>query len=125
LVSLDPLPTSLLKSCLDSLATIITSIVNTSFKECSVPASFKSAIVRPLLKKPGPDKDVMKKVVESRLENHLTSNHLYERVQSACHSTETALLCVHRGSSSQDYTIRVVIFVVFIHPNMHTCDHLY
>jgi hypothetical protein len=34
---LDPLQTSLLKSCLDSLSTIITSIVNTSFKECSVP----------------------------------------------------------------------------------------
>jgi hypothetical protein len=73
--------------------------VNTSFKECSVPASFKSAIVWPLLKKPGLDKDVMKKVVESRLENHLTSNHLYERVQSACHSTETALLCVHHDIS--------------------------
>jgi len=115
---LDPLPTSLLKSCLDSLATVITSIVNTSFKECSVLTSFKSAIVWPLLKKPGLDKDVMKnyrpvsnlpfvskvleKVVESRLENHLTSNHLYDRVQSAyraCHSTETALLRVHHDIS--------------------------
>jgi hypothetical protein len=92
--------------------------VNTSFKECSVPASFKSAIVWPLLKKTGLDKDVMKnyrpvsnlpfvskvleKVVESRLENHLTSNNLYECVQSAyraCHSIETALLRVHHDIS--------------------------
>jgi hypothetical protein len=65
--------------------------VITSFKECSLSASFKSAIARSLLKKPGLNKDVMKnyrpvsnlpfvskvleKVVESRLENHLTSNH--------------------------------------------------
>ena len=79
---------------------------------------FKSAIVRPVLKKPGLDKDVMKnywpvsnlpivskvleKVVENRLENHLTSNHLYERGQTAyraCHSTEIALLRVHHDIS--------------------------
>ena len=45
---------------------------------------------------------VLEKVVESRLENLLTSNHFYERVQSAyraCHSTETALLRVHHDIS--------------------------
>ena len=108
---LDPLPTSLLKSCLDSLATVITSRVNTSFKECSVPA------LRVLLYacsgqgryekllacfKPAFVSKVLEKVVENRLENHLTSNHLYERVQTAyraCHSTETALLRVHHDIS--------------------------
>jgi hypothetical protein len=79
-----------------------------------VPTSFKGAIVRPLLKKPGLDKDipknyrpvsnfpfiskVLEKVVERRLENHLASNYLHDRVQStyhAGHSTETALLRVH------------------------------
>jgi hypothetical protein len=88
-----------------------------SHQRLLVPASFKSAIVWPLLKKTGLDKDVMKnyrpvsnlpfvskvleKVVESRPENHLTSNNLYERVQSAyraCHSIETALLHVHAGT---------------------------
>ena len=64
-----------------------------------VPTSFKGAIVRPLLKKPGLDKDILKnyrlvsnlpfiskvleKLVESRLENHLASNYLHDRVQSA------------------------------------------
>jgi hypothetical protein len=46
--------------------------------------------------------NVLEKVVESRLENHLTSNNLYERVQSAyraCHSIETALLHVHHDIS--------------------------
>ena len=45
---------------------------------------------------------VLEKVAESRLENHLTSNHLYDRVQLAhlpCDSTETALLCVHHDIS--------------------------
>ena len=45
---------------------------------------------------------VLEKVVESRLENHLTSNRLYDCVQSAyraCHSTETALLRVHHDIS--------------------------
>ena len=76
--------------------------------------SFKRAIVRPLSKKPALEKDILKnyrpvsnlpfiskvleKVVESRLENHLASNYLHDRVQSAYragHSTETALLRVH------------------------------
>ena len=38
---------------------------------------------------------VLEKVVESRLENHLTSNHFYERVQSAYR----ALLRVHHDIS--------------------------
>ena len=79
-----------------------------------VPSDFKQAIVRPLLKKPGLDKEVLKnycpvsnlpivskiveKVVAKRIEHHLNSNFLHGNLQSAyrsCHSTETALLRVH------------------------------
>ena len=107
---LDPI----LKTCLDSVPTTITTIINLSLSTSVVPTSFKGAIVRPLLKKPGLDKDipknyrpvsnfpfiskVLEKVVERRLENHLASNYLHDRVQStyhAGHSTETALLRVH------------------------------
>jgi hypothetical protein len=49
---LDPLPTKLLKAGLDHVLPSITDIVNKSLSEQCVPASFKQAIVRPLLKKP-------------------------------------------------------------------------
>jgi hypothetical protein len=111
---LDPIPTTLLKTSLDSVTTTITTIIKTSQSTYVVPTSFKRAIVRPLLKKPALEKDILKnyrpvsnlpfiskvleKVVESCLENHLASNYLHDRVQSAYragHSTETALLRVH------------------------------
>ena len=52
---LDPIPTTLLKTCLDSVATTITTIIN-----MSLPTFFKGAIVRPLLKKPQMDKYILK-----------------------------------------------------------------
>ena len=57
---LDPLPTKLLKPCLDHVLPSITDIVNKSLSEQCVPASFKQAIVRPLLKKPNLDKEILK-----------------------------------------------------------------
>ncbi|CAC5425467.1 unnamed protein product [Mytilus coruscus] len=111
---LDPVPTKLLKPCVDHLLPTITDIVNTSLSELCVPLSFKQAVVIPLLKKPSLDKEVHKnyrpvsnlpffsktleKVVDSRLENHMSEHSLHASVQSAyraCHSTETALLRVH------------------------------
>jgi len=78
-----------------------------------VPHTFKSARIRPLLKKPGLDQNLLKnyrpvsnlpfiskileKVVDMRLEQHLTTNNLHEDHQSAYrkfHSIETALLKV-------------------------------
>jgi hypothetical protein len=49
---LDPIPTHILKSCVDSLLPMITAIVNKSLEESHVPTSFKTVVVRPLLKKP-------------------------------------------------------------------------
>lgn len=111
---LDPMPTYILKLCLNEVLPVITEIVNKSISESVVPTDFKQAIVRPLLKKPGLDKDnfknyrpvsnlpyvskIIEKVVASRIENHLNNNKLYDDRQSAYrsnHSTETALLRVH------------------------------
>ena len=111
---LDPLPTFLLKECIETLLPIITTIVNKSITESYVPATFRKAVVRPLLKKPRLDQNVLKnyrpvsnlpfvskileKVVANRLEEHLESNSLHDDLQSAyraCHSTETVLLRVH------------------------------
>ncbi len=111
---LDPIPTPLLKTCLDVLITPITSLINMSMNEGSFPQSFKNAHVTPLLKKPSLSKDDMKnyrpvsnlsfiskvleKVVAKRIQSHLFSTNSSNPFQSAYkkfHSTETALLKIH------------------------------
>ena len=57
---LDPLPTGLVKDCIDVLVTPIVSIVNLSLSEGCFPTHFKSALVSPLLKKPTFNRDDMK-----------------------------------------------------------------
>ena len=48
---LDPIPTSVLKNCLDILITPITDIINISMETSTFLQNFKEAHVRPLLKK--------------------------------------------------------------------------
>ena len=97
--NLDPIPTTSLKSCIDSLIVPITNIVNKSLKECVFPSAFKTAHVIPLLKKSYLDKNdlknyrpvsnlsfiskVVEKVVASRLLTHLELNDLSNPNQSA------------------------------------------
>ena len=52
---LDPVPTWLLKSCVDVLAPPITEMVNLSLLSGHVPEYWRTAVVSPLLKKPGLD----------------------------------------------------------------------
>jgi hypothetical protein len=109
----DPIPTTLLKSCIDSLVPAITKIVNLSLECSSMPPDLKTATVLPLLKKICLDKEVFKnyrpisnlayisktieRIVASRLKEHMDMNALNEILQSAyktLHSTESALLKV-------------------------------
>ena len=57
---LDPIPTSLVKDCMDILVTPIVSIVNLPLSEGCFLSHFKSALVCPLLKKPTLNRDDMK-----------------------------------------------------------------
>ena len=50
---LDPVPTWLLKSCLDVLTPPISDMVNLSFLSDHVPENWRTAVVFPLLKKTG------------------------------------------------------------------------
>ena len=108
---LDPIPTSLFSKCVDDLIPSITSMVNKSLIDGSVPACFKSALVTPLLKKPTLDHNslknyrpvsnlaflskILEKIVLDQLISHLETNKLSYILQSAyraqLHSTETAL----------------------------------
>ena len=109
--SLDLIPTKLLKSCIDSLLPPITTIINLSLSEGTFPSSFKTAIVKPLLKKfslPHDDlasyrpisnlnfiSKILERVIHTRLMSHLQSFPSLSPFQSAYrkfHSTETALL---------------------------------
>ena len=117
--NLDPIPTTLLKSCIDSLVVPMTNIVNKSLKEGVFPSAFKTAHVIPLLKKPSLDKNdlknyrplsnlsfiskVVEKVVASRLLTHVELNDLSNPNQSAYkknHSTETTLLNITNDIST-------------------------
>ena len=58
--ALDPISTSLLKSCVDLLLTPITNIVSLSLKSGVFPDTLKLSYLTPLLKKPSLSKDDMK-----------------------------------------------------------------
>ena len=109
---LDPVPTSLQKQILPSIIPLIADIINSSLRVGIFPESFKRALVRPLLKKPGLEllernyrpvsnlayvSKLMEHVVATQLVNHINRHGLMEAHQLAyCpfHSTETALLKV-------------------------------
>jgi len=58
--TLDPLPTCILKDCLDVLVDPITSIINSSILTGQVPSTLKTARVTPVIKKPTLDPEVFK-----------------------------------------------------------------
>ena len=110
---LDPLPTWMVKECLNEFLPIITKIVNTSLQLGIVPDCHKHAIINPILKKPGLDPNLnnyrpvsnlkfLSKIIEGaaieQFNKHLNDNRLHDTRQSAYkkfHSTETLLTRIH------------------------------
>ena len=105
----DPLPSCLVKSHKEQLVLVITKIVNFSLLSGTVPHQFRQALVTPLLKKQGLDRNILRnyrpvsnlpflsKIILSQLQTHLKENNFLEENQSAYRkyrSTETALLDV-------------------------------
>ena len=108
----DPMPTQMVKDCINELLPAISSIINLPLTESHFPAIWKEALVRPKLKKPGIDlvkknyrpvsnlaflSKITEKVVAQQTSQHMSVCQLYPDFQSAYrqhHSTETALLRV-------------------------------
>ena len=106
----DPIPTWLLKKCVEPLAPYLLHIINTSIETGVVPNTFKEAVVTPLIKKPSLDPENLKNYrpvsnlcfmskllekVAKRLNAHKDIHNLRASHQSAYrryHSTETALI---------------------------------
>ena len=118
-------------------------IINLCFTSGSFPSAFKSAIVKPLLKKPTLDHEVLKffrpvsnlpflsKLIEKRiacrLVSHIKDNSITEKFQSAYkskHSTETALLKVYNDIMNNIDQVRGILLVLLdLSAAFDTIDH--
>ena len=141
--SSDPFPSKLLMSHLPTIIDTIMHIINLCLSTSVFLASFKSAVVLPLIKKPGLDPQVFKnyrpvsnlsflsklieKVISSRILKHIADNELIDKFQSAyrCgHSTDTALLRVYNnivtmvGKGNGSYLVLLDLSAAF-----DTIDH--
>ena len=140
---LDPLPTILLKACLDVLIKPVTDIINASLCSGLFPEDFKCAHVNPVLKKTTLPKEelnsyrpisnlsfiskILETVVANRFSSHIYINGLTNASQSAYkqfHSTETALLKVHNDINLNIYNGKVTALTLLdLSAAFDTTDH--
>ena len=140
---LDPIPITLLYENLDILLPTTTNIINTSLTTGIVPRDLKTAIVKPLLKKPSLDKNhlknyrpvsnlpfqskILEKVLLHKLLSHLQEKTLINPFQSACqagNSTGTVLLrVVNDILSAVDNDNISVLLLLDLSAAFDTVDH--
>lgn len=140
---LDPLPMWLFKACLPELINIIHYIVNESLKTGVFPTDLKTAIVRPSLKKPTLDSDVLEnyrpisnleyisklieKVVHKQLVEYLDKEKLFPKFQSAYrkfHSCETAVTKIYNDLLiMMDKRDNVVLLLLDLSAAFDTINH--
>ncbi len=140
---LDPMPTTILKDCLDVILPVITKIVNLFLSTSVMPGKLKEAILAPSIKKAILDAELLKnfrsifnlaftskiveKVLDSQLESYITANNLYDPLQSAykeLHSTETALVKVTNDILCAVVNKKLVILVLLdLSAAFDTVDH--
>ena len=129
---IDPVPSYIIVALRYDLADLLCNIVNMSLSTGVIPVSEKRAVITPLLKKPGLDKEVLsnyrpvsslsflskliERLVVRCLDNFLASHSLIDPFQSAYKtglSTETALVRLHNDLSvgCQENRATCVIFL--------------
>ena len=144
--ALDPLPSMLLRECLDTLLPVIKRIVNLSLRAGNVPRHFKEAMARPKFKKDSFDHQlfsqfrpisnlkllskVTEKAVGCQVTDHLNSNGLvvmemFQSTYKVAHSTETALLKVQSDIlNAIDKQERVVLLLLDLLAAFDTVNHV-
>lgn len=140
---LDPIPTWLLKNCLDEVLPIITLIVNLSLQSGTFPNQLKTAVIRPSLKKPSLDSDllssyrpisnlsflskIIEKAVHNQLTEYLNDNKLFPSLQSGyrkSHSCETAILRIQNDVLfSMDKQSHVCLMLIDLSAAFDTINH--
>ena len=139
---LDPMPTWLLKECLDPLLPVLTLLINKSLELGYFPEAWKNALVTPLLKKLGLElifpnfrpvsnlpfiSKLAEKASVNQLNEHMDSRDRRPSHQSAYrpfHSTETALLKVQSDILQNMDEQRVTLLVMLdLSAALDTIDH--
>lgn len=140
--ALDPMPTPLVVSCVDVLLPVITTIVNSSLLHGHFPASWKEAIVTPILKNPSLTSEfsnlrpisnlqfiskLTERAVFDQLQTHMLDHALYPVLQSAyrkSHSTETALIKVQNDIlMNMDHQHVTLLVLLDFSAAFDTIDH--
>ena len=140
--TLDPIPTDLLRKCLDVLLPIITDIINESLANGTFPDEYKLALVTPLLKKLGLEiifpsyrpvsnlqflSKLTERAVAVQFVDYLKLKNLRDPLQSAYsefHSTETALTRVHNDIMlAMDNQKVVLLLLLDLSAAFDTVDH--
>ena len=140
---MDAMPIWLFKTCLPELIHIIHYIVNESLKTGVFPTELKTAVVRPSLKKPTLDSDILgnyrpisnltyiskliEKVVHNQLVEFLDEEKLFSKFQSAYrkfHSCETAVTKIHNDLLiMMDKRSNVVLLLLDLSAAFDTINH--
>lgn len=140
---LDPIPTFLLKSCVEELSPVLLHIVNLSVNKAEFPACMKKAVIKPTLKEDSADPDCLKnyrpvsnlpatsklleRVILNQLNQYLAANELYCPVQSGYrphHSCETLLVRMMDDIFKEIQSDNIVILVLLdLSAAFDTIDH--
>ena len=112
--SSDPIPTFLLKDCIEQLLPAITAIINASLSSATVPCEFKKALVTPILKKASLVRDKLSNY--RQVSNLSFLSKLLEKVMSKC-------LHAHKNLSSFHGAITVSLLSWTF--SRHSCNMCY